>query len=156
MWPTPQPHWPWEESTLRPDSVPSPLRECSRELGTHYCLPLSLYTTSRTLLWNILSCIESEALISAHCCVLCSHISPNNRHMYNNLMEDLIPLENRLRDHQQVSWHWALTKTFTKIDLWKYFGSSFFTIAKVLLWMFYSVRENIARWLVHSDHMWQC
>jgi hypothetical protein len=31
-----------------------------------------------------------------------SHVSPHNRFVYNNLMEDLIPLENRLRNHQQT------------------------------------------------------
>ena len=32
-WHTQQPHWPWGESTPRPDSVLSPHRDCSRRLG---------------------------------------------------------------------------------------------------------------------------
>jgi hypothetical protein len=43
-----------------------------------------------------LSALSSQRMLQRN-----SHISPMNRHTYNNLMEDLIPLENRLRDHQQ-------------------------------------------------------
>ena len=43
MWPTPLPPWPWVESTHRPDSVPSPPRECSRGTGI---LPLHFSCTT--------------------------------------------------------------------------------------------------------------